>query len=430
MTVPLFSGTLPDRLTQDRAEFNYNVTAILGFVGGTEDTGYSASLNALAGDVNTAAAEAAASAILALSAANVTVWSNSVTYNLPDTVISPLGKAFRCIGSGVLADDPDTSSSGNWLQIDNLGEVENEIINGTFDIWHYATSGTANGFYANRIYHDSVTSTHSVSRLEFAAGGIASIPDKSVRYALVHNVTSAGGTSNCVSRIRTRLPDVRRYAGKRVYMEAHVLCAGGNHNVAFYVNQNFGSGGSTTVSTTWNIQAFQTGVWRTIRVYFDLANITGKTIGTDDFTEFNIMFEAGTSFASGALAGQTGAFTVSEWKVYVADEQRPVRRMLKEQTLHECSFYYWKQPGAFSLIGTSSAPNCYISEHIQWQRRMRKAPTVTVVGTPVYVQGQIFTIDQVGFDSCRAYFFSTVASNANSVTLDGAAAYLTADAEI
>ena len=53
----------------------------------------------------------------AAAASDATVYDENTTYNYPDTVIGSDGRVYRCLGNGVLGDDPVTSTSDNWILV-------------------------------------------------------------------------------------------------------------------------------------------------------------------------------------------------------------------------------------------------------------------------------------------------------------------------
>ena len=79
--------------------------------------------NALSGKVSgfaqvcQTARAAAATALQTLAASGLTVYAAGSTYSSPALVLGSDGVVYRCLGSGILGDDPVGSVSGNWLGI-------------------------------------------------------------------------------------------------------------------------------------------------------------------------------------------------------------------------------------------------------------------------------------------------------------------------
>jgi len=130
--ITTYTGTVPLR-TQAAATFNTNIAAMLTYIaalGGYINT-FAGEANSLASDVADDAADAAASAAsaldslsdaasaatLALAAANATTYSGSTSYSFPTCVVCTDGGTYRCVGSGVVGDNPIGSTTGNWFKL-------------------------------------------------------------------------------------------------------------------------------------------------------------------------------------------------------------------------------------------------------------------------------------------------------------------------
>jgi len=74
-------------------------------------------MQSLATGAVVAAAEAASASTAAIAAANVAVYSGATTYDFPDAVVCTDGNTYRCVGTGVLDDNPVTSITGNWVKL-------------------------------------------------------------------------------------------------------------------------------------------------------------------------------------------------------------------------------------------------------------------------------------------------------------------------
>jgi len=95
--ITAFTGTLPSK-SQPPTEFNANVTAFLAYIAG------------LGPEINTAIAEI-------LVGASVSVWAVGTTYSAPTIVAGSNGIRYACVGTDVLADNPVTSVTGNWVPL-------------------------------------------------------------------------------------------------------------------------------------------------------------------------------------------------------------------------------------------------------------------------------------------------------------------------
>ena len=125
--------TLPDPPTLADADFDTKAQTFLSALpdwGDEVDTlGQQANTLADAIDSDKSAAEAALSSTesardaaiaardSAVAVSGAVGYSAATTYNTPDAVIGSDGHTYRCTGSGVLGDDPVTSTSGDWQRI-------------------------------------------------------------------------------------------------------------------------------------------------------------------------------------------------------------------------------------------------------------------------------------------------------------------------
>jgi hypothetical protein len=82
---------------------------------GTNSNEVAAAAWALATALDAVTCQGAVSASLAASGA--VAYSVVTTYDFPDTVVGSDGGTYRCMGTGVLADNPVGSVTGNWLKL-------------------------------------------------------------------------------------------------------------------------------------------------------------------------------------------------------------------------------------------------------------------------------------------------------------------------
>jgi hypothetical protein len=128
-TVPVYTGDVPKR-TQSQTAFNQNVQDILDY-----QVTLAPAINTVADEINTNATNAATSesnaatsetnaqtaATEAAASANATAYDNGTTYDYPDTVIFTDGNTYRCLGVGIIGEDPNDSV--NWIVLTLAGGV-------------------------------------------------------------------------------------------------------------------------------------------------------------------------------------------------------------------------------------------------------------------------------------------------------------------
>jgi hypothetical protein len=185
-------------------------------------------------------------------------------------------------GSTLVADS--ASSVGLRYQA-NFAAGKNKIINGAFDIWQRGTSFTQSPsvetFSADRWFYNSNGSggTITLSQQTFTAGA-APVAGYEGQFFFRYTCTSAR-TSQTFNVFGTRLEDVRTFAGQTVTI-SYWGKASTNVTLADpYFAQFFGSGGSSTVNTTFSSVNLTTS-WQRFTSTITLPSISGKTIGTNN----------------------------------------------------------------------------------------------------------------------------------------------------
>jgi hypothetical protein len=179
---------------------------------------------------------------------------------------------------------------------------KNKIINGDFNIWQRGTSFSNTNqlvYTADRWQlNDFGGQVSNVARSAFTAGAAPVAGYESQYYA----TWSRAGAGTASSYLTQKVEDVRTFAGNTVTFSFWAKAAA-TESVDFYIDQNFGSGGSATVgsaSTTFSL----TTSWVRYTATVALASITGKTVGTSSFIAPT--FQVQTS---------QGAFTIDIWGV-------------------------------------------------------------------------------------------------------------------
>lgn len=178
---------------------------------------------------------------------------------------------------------------------------KNAIINGDFNIWQRGTSFTSAGYNADR-WSTQSDATFTTSRQTFTPGSapVAGYEGKYF-YRLAKN---SGGTYIGFTQ---RIEDVQTFAGQTVTVSLWAKADSATTLVRAGA-QNFGSGGSTQVALTTQSQAITTS-WARYSFTFTLPSISGKTIGTSSYLEFNIYIL------------ETGAKTLDIWGVQLETGQ-------------------------------------------------------------------------------------------------------------
>jgi hypothetical protein len=228
----------------------------------------------------------------------------------------------------------------------------NYILNGGFDIWQRGTSITSSaGFLATTFladrwssyyYGGGNTANYTMSRQDQVPGAI---PGYESQYFIRHAFPAGNATSYW--EWQNRIEDVRTLAGQTVTFSFWAKSTG-TTNPTIEIQQNFGTGGSTTnyaylgaptIGSTWNRYTWTT----------TLGSIAGKTIGAGSYLQFKLYF--------GPTAGTVTAFNLDIDNVQL--EAGPVATPFNRQNasyqteLAACQRYFQ------TILNSSDAINTY-----------------------------------------------------------------------
>jgi microcystin-dependent protein len=182
-------------------------------------------------------------------------------------------------------------TSGDSELATRVGVVENQnnltpmsynyVINGAFDIWQRGVLSTSNNFgyfTADRWRHSRDVLTGLVQSVEQVALN-GEIPELDAAYYVKRTVTTAGSCT--LLTYANRVEDVRTLSNKTVTLS---FWAKGSGDIRFSLSQNFGSGGSSTISYT-SSDFTVTSSWMRYTFTSTLGSVAGKTIGDNSFLE-------------------------------------------------------------------------------------------------------------------------------------------------
>jgi hypothetical protein len=232
-------------------------------------------------------------------------------YLMDQSVMKFAGTAARAsaIGTAVsegmvsYLSDSDTLEVYNgsaWGPVSAAASSGNAVINGGFDIWQRgAGSFNPSGgwvFTADRWRVIGVGSgfTRAVTRETFTPGA-APVAGYESQYFLKYN-QSVAGTGDTANHLETQLEDVRQFAGQTVTVSFYAKAASSLTLTNIVLLQEFGSGGSSTVSTTLVNSPVIGTSWTRFTYTATLPSISGKTIGTSNFLALRFNFPFNTTF--------------------------------------------------------------------------------------------------------------------------------------
>lgn len=192
----------------------------------------------------------------------------------------------------------DPATFRNSLDVEEVAASRfNKLINSDFSMWQRGTSlSAASGYQADgwAARFISIASTAIFERVAFPLTD--SIGRHTPQYFARIQASSAG--SGTKGSLEQRIPDVRTYAGQTIsvlfYLKRSSFTPA---NIAVDLEQNFGSGGSTSVFVT-PVTVAITDNWVACKATFTVPSVAGKTIGTNSYLALNFWFSGDASVNS------------------------------------------------------------------------------------------------------------------------------------
>lgn len=269
---------------------------------------------------------------------------------------------------------------------DNLGGPvspflagKNKIINGDFGVWQRgttvsSTSGTLLTTYlADRwtsyYFGGGNTANYTMSQQAQTPGAI---PGCETPFFIRHAFPVSNATTYW--EFINRIEDVRTLAGQKISFSFWAKTTGTQYYPTIEIQQNFGSGGSSTVYEYIGAQTF-TSSWARYTYTTTLPSISGKTIGAGNYLQFKLYF--------GPTGGSGSAFNLDIAGVQlelgsVATPFVPAGGGSPQAELALCQRYYFRNYandayGAFGWGTASGTANVVV--YIPTPVTMRTYPT-------------------------------------------------------
>ena len=294
--------------------------------------------------------------------------------------------------SSVLASTPTATKAAYDLAAsayapaftNNFYAGKNKIINGNFAINQRAFTSTActgalavYGFDRWRGTGQDGTVTYSAQT--FTPGAAPVTGYEAANFARI--VTTGQVATNSLGLIGQPIEDVRTFANQTIAVSFWAKAATGTPKIAVELDQQFGTGGSTRV-TTYAGQITLSTSWARYSVSVAVPSISGKTIGTGSSLVVNLFASAGSDFNSrtGSLGIQTGTFDFWGVQVEAASTgstaspfQTASGSIAGELAL--CQRYYWRQTGNYTQGFGVSTASTTAQIAVKHPVTMRVAPT-------------------------------------------------------
>lgn len=190
----------------------------------------------------------------------------------------------------------------------------NLLINGNFDVWQRATSQTTSGYGSDdRWLNEHVTSTKTHSRQAFTVGQ-TDVPHNPTYYS--STVVTTGGTAASNAAKRQRIEDVLLLSGRTVTLSFYAKASSALY-LAVDASQNFGTGGSSSVTGISAEKHLLSTSWQLFDTTIEFPSVADKTIGPNSYSLIAFWFDAGSNFDArlGSLGNQSGTFDIANVQI-------------------------------------------------------------------------------------------------------------------
>ena len=265
---------------------------------------------------------------------------------------------------------------------------KNKIINGNFGIWQRGTTqsvidagavyGSADRWLFGR-NGTTGTGTNTVSRQTFTVGQ-TDVPNNPTFYCRWTVTTLA--TSQTRIDVNNYIEDVSLFAGQTVNLSFY-----GKSSTArtyeVYLEQNFGSGGSTAVATLIGTGTITTG-WTRLNVSGTLPSISGKTVGTGNYLRLILRVTGVQSGDVVEFANVQLEYGSKATNFQLAGGGSPQAELAMCQRYFQKSYDQATTPGTASTFGSSimAAPDATVSyksfPNVIYPVTMRGSTTITI----------------------------------------------------
>lgn len=299
----------------------------------------------------------------------------------------------RLLGDDTLGQRIEAEQAARQAQAEALGwriVGDNAFLNGDFRFWERGTSFVAPAYTADRWYFNAGgVASPNVIRNPISPGQFASIRAPAFARVSYGAVTDPAGHFVVYEQL---IEDAGTYAGETVTISFKVYNSGqAGRQIALELRQNFGAGGSTTLSgigaRKFTLAAGLNAITHTVQV----PSVAGKTFGANNSLGFAFWASAGSNWnaRSDSLGAQAGDVHFTEVKIErgataTSFQQRPeaLERLLCQRY---CYAYEVTTGNAFVLC--HGLWNSQVLAFLEAPTDMRTIPTARSVGAPPTLTG-------------------------------------------
>jgi len=298
----------------------------------------------------------------------------------------------------------DSSTSTGLRYGANWAAGKNAVINGAFDIWQRGTSFAYTGSGATTFTADRCAvfvngnGSFTFSRQTFTPGA-APVAGYEGNYFYRFAVNTLG-TSTTAYVLQNNIENVTTFAGQTVTLSFWAK-SDASRTVSLALQQQFGSGGSSAVTTSSSVSVGTS--WARYSYTVALPSISGKTIGAGSYLTVRLEVTP------------TASQTLDIWGLQLENGSVATAFQTATGTLQgelaACQRYYWRNTGstgnnAIASGISSSSSNTFAVMHHPVQ--MRIAPTavdyasIAVTNCTSYTNGgAVVTLDMANALSSR-----------------------------
>ena len=211
----------------------------------------------------------------------------------------------------------DITGTLNLLQSTLYPAGRNKFINGDFNINQRGFTTQTNGtgtFGFDRFKMNGVDGTSTFTAQTFTPGTAPVAGYEATNFLRI--VTTGQTLTTAESNVFQAIEDVRTFAGQTILISFWAKADSGTPKISAELRQNFGSGGSTTVSTPVGASTISTS-WARYSLSVTVPSISGKTIGASSSLNVVFFVSAGTSLNTRASSIGIQSNTFEIWGMQV-----------------------------------------------------------------------------------------------------------------
>lgn len=302
-----------------------------------------------------------------------------------------------------------------------LQPKRNEIENGQFNVWQRGTGTFSSaGYTADRWKLGLFGDSCNVDDGDFTPG------QTDVPYAtkyLISNNTYSAGAGNATLFIHT-LDGIQRWAGQTCTLSFYAKAAAGTPDLSFEIYQDFGVGGSATVTGQGVFKSTLSTSWAQYSASIGVASVSGKTIGTNPTTNLVFWQSAGSDYDS-----RTDTLGQQSYELHLANVNFTLGNRLTSweprpysEEIALCQRYYIPDLSYFFSGGVSSGQTYY--QKTTLPVKMRTTPTIAAThggssgfaaSAPTFstITDSYVITDKVATGTVVGYYYGTFVASAD-----------------